>query len=214
MKKLLIFVATLCLLLALATGALASSVYVEGMVGGTWDDETNTPDDGDLTVYRLGGDYAFGKFKIGLDYDSGTSEDANAGNDVDFTAYELYGGYCVVDQDNLKLYIDLGYYNQTRDVNSDPTFTGIMLGADISYAINEQFLLDGGLEFSATGTVEDLDADDQDVSFLKANLKCTYLFSEDFGAYLGYRYLKATVDKTNDPEITQSGPVLGVVYKF
>jgi hypothetical protein len=213
-KVLLIFTLVSCMIMSVSIGAMASNVYVEGMVGGKWDNDINNTD-GDSSGFAIGGEYIFlERYKVGLDYLKTTEEDMANDKDVDYASYQVKFGYRVIKKDNVNLDLTLGYYNENYDIDQDLTIAGIMVGADVDYSFNPQFSVNGSLGFSVNGSVDanGTPVDDNDATILLCKVQGNYHFADNWYGYAGYRYASSDIDDYD--KITNSGPVLGVGFTF
>jgi hypothetical protein len=214
MKKALIILTLVCsLTLSLTAGAMANSVYIDGMVGSKWEKTANDTDD-DMSCYIIGGDYYIDKFKIGFEYMNGTEDKSGSNNsDLDFSSFYVKGGYNLLNTDKYSIDATLAYYNRNYDDSDDTEINGILIGADATYKFNDRSYLEGAFGYSVSGKLES-DTVDDDATTLLLIAKYTYLFTDNVGASLGYRYYKTTVDTNGDPEYNHYGPTVGVTYKF
>jgi hypothetical protein len=215
MKKfLLIFALVSCMILSVSLVAMASNVYVEGIVGGKWDNDITNQDD-DLSGFAIGSEYNFlERYKVGLDILKATQKEAVIGDDLDYTSYQAKFGYRVVKSANLNLDLTLSYYSENYDDTADTQINGILIGADVDYSFNPQFSVNGSIGFSVNGSVDaDYSSlDGQDASILACKVQGNYQFVDNWYGYLGYRYVSSDIDDYD--KITNSGPVLGVGFKF
>lgn len=204
-----------CMMMALSAATMASNVYVSGVAGGEWkNDITNQDDDLDLG-FTIGGEYNFlDKFKVGLEYLSGTQENADNGGDLDYDSYEVKFGYRLIQKDQFNLDATLAYYNESYDNAADTEIDGVLIGADLSYIFNDQFSLSGALGFSVDGSIDAKNAgyDGNDADLLIAKVQGNYHFDDQWTGFLGYRYVSSDVDHYD--KLTNQGVTLGVAYSF
>jgi hypothetical protein len=217
MKKTFLILAMVgCLIFSLSAVAMASNVYVGGLVGGKWDNDMANKDD-DLSGYILGGEYNFDKFKIGLEYLSATEEKSpmsNSGSsDADYYSYEVKFGYRVLQNDQFTLDAALSYYDQKYDNNSDVEISGVVIGADASYKFTDKISLAGSIGFSVDGTAEVKGLSDMDTDILIGKIQGNYNFTDNIAGFVGYRYVSADIDSPGD-KLTNSGATVGVSYTF
>jgi opacity protein-like surface antigen len=215
MKRLLVVLTLVgCMIVSLSAAAMASNVYVEGFGAGKWDSELSSKD-GDLDLgFAVGGEYNFDKFKVGLEYLSGTEENGKpTGGDQDYRTYEIKAGYRVFQNDQFNLDATLGYYNEKyKDV--DRKIKGAILGADASYKINDKFALSGSVGFSVDGDIDapGLYYDGNDADILIGKIQGSYNFTDQIAGFLGYRYVSSDIDQSG--KIKNHGATLGVSYNF
>lgn len=206
-----------CLTMGLSVAALASNVYVAGFGGGEWENELGmSKDDGDQKLgFVIGGEYHFlDKFKVGLEYLSGSQEKADNGKDLDYEAYEVKFGYRLLELDRFNLDATVAYYNESYDDKADTEIDGIILGADMSYLINDKFSVAGTLGFSVDGSIDAKGAayNDNNADLWIAKVQGNYHFDDQWTGFLGYRYV--TSDIHHFDNLTNQGITLGVGYSF
>jgi hypothetical protein len=209
-----VFTLVSCMIMSVSIAAMANNVYVEGVVGGKWDNNITDQDD-DLSGFAIGGEYIFlERYKVGLDYFKGTEKEADNGDDLDYASYQAKFGYRVVKSDKANLDLTLGYYNENYDFNRDVTIAGILIGADVDYSFNPQFSVNGSLGFSVNGSVDanGTQYDDKDASILVCKVQGNYHFADNWYGYVGYRYASSDIEDYD--KITNSGPALGVGFTF
>ncbi len=204
-----------CLVLSLSAVTMASNVYVAGFGAGEWENNIIDKDD-DLDLgFVLGGDYTFlDKFKVGLEYLSGTQEKADNGKDLDYDSYQVGFGYRLVQKDQFNLDATLAYYNESYDDAADTEIDGVILGVDLGYIFNDKFSLTGSLGFSVDGSIDasQTSYDGNDADIFIAKVQGNYHFTEEWSGFLGYRYLSSDVDHFD--KITNQGLTLGAAYRF
>jgi opacity protein-like surface antigen len=165
------------------------------------------------------GDY----LSFGLDASTETPRGvvfANAGLDMDWTTYSLYLAYRV--QETSQTSFDLGIGARVIDVDFDINLTGgaardrtidrgnsdvyPLLAARINYAFSPDWSAMASLDGGTNG-----DGDNT----LQAQFLVNYAVNENFMLQGGWRYFDANLNVRNtDIDISQSGPLIGVTYRF
>jgi hypothetical protein len=216
MKKVLLVLTLVgCMIMSLSIVTLASNVYAEGVVEGSWDNDINNQD-GDLDLgFAIGGEYNFlDRYKIGLEYLASTQEEADAGKDLDYESYAVKFGYSVIKSDDFNLDLTLAYYDESYDDDADTEIDGTLLGVDLQYLFNPKFSIAGSLGYSIDGSIDASGKgyDGNDADILAFKIQGNYRFTEKCSGYVGYRYVSSDVDDYD--EITNYGPTLGFAYNF
>lgn len=215
MKKwLFVFVVVAVMTALTASGAMASSVYLERFISGDSEmiDNTGYEDDydGDAKGTLLGLEFQKNAFKGGFEFLSGDLD--IAGQDIDLTSYSIKGGYRVLDKNVTSIDITLGYYKQTFDNRgNEMDIDGIMLGADFGFKANEKLSFLISPAFSLNGKYSDDDSD-EDAFISTLHLKGNYLFTDNFGGSLSFRSYLNDIDEV--AELNTGGLTVGVFFKF
>ncbi len=206
-----------CMIVSLSAAAMASNVYVGATGGGKWSNDLNVSDGDQDWGAIVGGEYNFDKFKVGLEYLSGTQEDGKSiGRDLDYHSYELKFGYRLVQNDQFSLDGTLGYYQEKYKDNADTKIKGAILGVDANYKFNEKFALSGSLGFSVDGSIDagGTAYDGNDADILIGKIQGNYNFTDEISGFVGYRYVSSDVDYPGDSTIKNHGATVGVSYNF
>lgn len=209
MKKLALLLITVGLILFSISPAQAASIYLERLIGASWDSELNgSPYEGDLSGTTIGIEESLDSIKLGFEYmDSAIEGDT----DGDISIYDLKCGYPLLDQNDLKLYGTLSIFNSKMD-GIDINHTTINLGVDLRYDLLEKLYLDALVNFSVYGSAE-ISSKDYDSDLLNFKAKLNYLINNNVGFLIGYRYLKFETD-WNDYKMDTSGLIAGLSYNF
>ena len=196
MKKLLLMFALVSMLVfGLATSALASTAYLDYFSG---DLDLGAPID--ATGFTLGVNGQVDKFYLGLDY--GTFEDDLVGV-LEITILDISGGYLLIDDENTKLAVGLGY----TDIDfMGLGLSGFALAVDVSHNV-DNFLFEGGLGYGLNVETDG----GAEFDTLSYSLRFSYLFNECYGVALGYR--SYTLSPAG-ADFDLAGVTLGVTYKF
>ena len=102
----------------------------------------------DAIGFALGVNAQIEKFNLGLDY--ATYEDDPTGLS-EVTILDLSGGYLVIDDENTKLAVGLGY----NDIDvPDASISGFALAVDVSHNV-DNFLFEGGLGYTLNAETDD-----------------------------------------------------------
>ena len=213
MKKiplLLLLVTSLILCMAATTPAADTGrVYVDTMIGGTVKND-DLGLDGDANETYIGFELPVDKFKLNLELLTGNWE--REAGDLDLKGYEIKGGYQVLKNKDLQMYITLSDYNRESNDYPKPEFSGILLGADVISNLSPKINVEGSLGFSLSGKYED-DIGDEDANLLLFKAKLNYMITKDVYASVGYRYYGFDVDHF-DEDVKSKGLTLGVGFKF
>ncbi len=220
MKKLFILVSLVVgMMLFSISSVLAASVYVDYMPG-TWELSAGSSIDGDSNAAIIGVEQAIDKFKINLEYTSSQlkdflkidyDEDYAYLKDIDFSGFELKGGYQLTDQFSL----NLSYLDQELEKSIFPDkikFSGVMFGAEGNFKVADQVFVNGSLGFSVDGKAKSM-GDDTDLDITNAKIKIGYQFTDNFSATVGYRYAKYDAKDLNIT-FKNYGPTIGGTYTF
>ncbi len=216
MKKLLVLLTLLGLILipAISTAA-AVNVYLDSMGGqGNYEGKVlgNEMIDEDLALTFVGVEVCTEKWKVGLEH--GWGEYA----DFDYRLNDLKLGYKIIETDNFKTDLTVSYVKIDDSDSIAGKVNGWSIGADLIYNFGDQLNAELDLAYAVDGDSDDSFftpvVDDVKVSSVK--LKLNYLFTDNWGAYLGYRYRSVALknDSLKLLEVTTSGAVLGINYRF
>ena len=228
MKKLLFIFVLACLMVSsFSVTTFATTLYVETMADGEWEyedldhdiDQTN-----DLSMTSLGMDFAINKFVYGFELILGT-EDAGLsnGDNADFTSFNGKLGYRAVNNVNCNLDLIVKLDAKVYDDVINTTFNATLIGADLGFSLFENLYLQGSAFISIAGSVltDDYydygyyyDGIDEDASCILLKARCTYFFTDSFGASLGYRHYSYKVKSSYNPQTTDSGLTAGLAFKF
>ncbi len=206
-----------CMIVSFSAAAMASNISLGAFGGGQWNNDLANRDDDQKVGIILNGEYNVDKYKVGLEYLSGSQKNGKAaGSDLDFNSYEVKFGYRVFQNDQFNTDLTLGYYKETYDDQADTKLDGVIIGADASYQFNEKFALSGSLGFSVNGSIDAKNAgyDGNDADILIAKIQGNYNFTDQVSGFLGYRYISSDIDNPGDSSLTNQGATLGVTYRF
>jgi opacity protein-like surface antigen len=226
MKKLLVTLFLVSLMVfALAAGAMASSVYVDGLVSSKLKLEATDPDSGitasvktDYKSYALGTNINSGSFLFNLEYAKNTVKAFDpADPDTDSDTINFKCGYTLFGDEQSYLALTAGYHQMKMDVKTDDKYSGVIIGLNATSNLSEKSLLEGFLGYSVSGTYKYQDQDtnatiDTDIDILLLQVKYSYFFTENFGLGIGYKLTQYKGE--DDSKITTSGPTVGLTYKF
>ncbi len=210
----------LCLVLLFCLGR---SVLAEGFsIFGDYGFFTNSVDDRDVTILRIGGEwsitpsfFAGGQFETILSYDPEPSPAQK--NDL----YFLYGGYRFVNDGTYTLAAIGGYHAWRKEDEAAPysDFSLDSLGIGILGSATWERVECSLLYFyGASNTLKIysdgvLDYETEDLGFTYLNITGGYSINDNLQVYLYYAVLAATPDAGGE-FIDASGFGLGVKYKF
>lgn len=230
MKKMgLVFMLAFVLVLGFAMTAWAADdvktkVYFDTWTGGNLNIESkldvglSNSSDFDAKSYFLGFETTLDRFKIAGEFSvAGEIKDLNS--DVNITNFKI--GYNVVDADKLKICGTFGLLIEDVEIlPNDSSYTGTMLGADLSYSFSDQFFFQGSLAFSVSASRGDYKSVDMSTYVFKLG----YLINENVAFTLGYRSFISKDDcyfKDDDgyywpgsETFTMDGMTLGMMCKF
>ncbi len=228
MKKMgLVLVLTFILVLGFAMMVWAdddakTKVYFDTWIGGNTNQRTEETGydtseyDFDTTCFFLGFDTVINRFKLGGDLGINGTIKADNGN-FDFTMINLKFGYRILDGENSKVDIVAGFMNFDGKAYGNDACTGVMLGADLSYAFSDQMFFQGSYAFSMNGSWGDFDS--ADLSNL--NLKVGCLVADNVALTAGYRlytvkgkFSDSYYDYNYNLTNKMSGLTLGVMCGF
>ncbi|MGD8400330.1 MAG: outer membrane beta-barrel protein [Bacillota bacterium] len=196
------------LVFALAAGAMASNVYVDGLVEGNA--EYTGINDQDFSGLTLGANLTFEKIFLNLEYAQETSEED--GDDSDMDTINLKCGYAFFVGDESYLALTAGYHQKKPDTSYNPELSGALIGLTAVSNLGGNSRLEGSAAYSVDGTYK-VDGDpDTDLDILQLQIKYSFFFTENFGAGIGYRYTQYKFE--DDDKTTHSGPTVGVTYRF
>jgi hypothetical protein len=226
MKKILVTLFLVSsLVFALAAGAMANSVYVDNMVGGTSKFEGTEegesysfkPDLNDLT---LGTNINCGKLLFNLEYSKDTIKASGEGEDTEDTDFNIINfklGYALIGDEQSYLALTAGYHQMKYDDDSSEKIYGVIIGLSAASDLSEKSMLAGSVGYSVSGTAKSKDEDTlatvkDDIDILLLQVKYSYYFTANFGLGIGYKLTQYKGD--DDSKLTQSGPTAGLTYKF
>jgi opacity protein-like surface antigen len=197
------------LVFALAAGAMASSVYVDGLFEGDSKSESSGTINGDFSGLTLGANLTFDKVFLNLEYAQETMEYSD---DTDMDTINFKCGYAFFVGDECYLALTAGYHQMKPDTSSNPELSGALIGLTAVSNLGGSSRLEGSVGYSVSGTYKRDGASDQDLDILQLQVKYSYFFTENFGAGIGYRYTQYKYE--DDDKLTNSGPTAGVTYRF
>jgi hypothetical protein len=222
MKKSLTLCLTVLLVLGLASVSLAGTVYMEGLVNGEYDYGSGPVD---LPQIAIGFDMPMDEFKIAGNISAGTIKDY----EWNTSSIVLKGGYALIDNDQIRLDIICGLYNQVIDFKDyvpdyyygdyydKDTYLCSLIGIDSKFSLNDNMWINVNYGFGISPQVErnfyydgPATADLDSISLF--DCKFNVLFNEEIGMSLGYSY--ETINWHGSDKDTCSGLTLGVFYQF
>jgi hypothetical protein len=221
-RKILILTLAMTLSFGMISAARAGTVSVDVWSGGEVDTNLGSYTT-DVSQISIGIDLPMDKFKFIGNISSGTVEGANS--DLDAAGVLLKGGYSLIDNDQIRIDVIGGFYDRALKIEDGTidiaSFYSLIIGFDTTFKLNKNAWVDFSYclgidpqlqlqfyehDFVTYYRVTDLDS----ISLL--NLKLNYLFTEEFGASLGYQSEKIGI--TNYLDYTFSGLTIGAFYKF
>lgn len=227
MKKGLWVLLMALVMLVSTTGAVtAATIYLEAMNGNWETDHLKSDGNG----FLLGGEFQFNnRFIAGIEYFSLSYNDfeykffpEKPDFGVDVTAFKLKGGYRIVATDRFTLDGILAYQSHKHDFGTgvdieEFSYNGFLLGTDLSFEFTQKASLVISVGYSISDSCKASNEHDSiklDASFTNYAVKFNYLFSENFGASLGYRAYSLDMDNFEVSAIEINGFAIGVFYKF
>jgi hypothetical protein len=169
-----------------------------------------------------------GKFLFNLEYARNTTTALVAGvADSDTNTINGKCGYALFADGQSYLALTAGYH-QTKSDSAVDRFSGVLVGLTAVNNLSEKSRLEGSLGYSLSGTCKFQDPDtgvatEKDTDILLFQVKYSYFFTENFGLGIGYQL---TQHKYNtivnvlgemmdmNIKVTNSGPTVGVTYRF
>ncbi|HBF39024.1 MAG TPA: hypothetical protein DDW50_17115 [Firmicutes bacterium] len=222
-KKVMLLTAMVAMLIfSVATSAFAASAYFDYTLGGK--DKENYPFDpadptaptsykADLDNYLLGVEIPINQFKVTAEYSKDKAKIDGASLKSNY--YLLKGGYRLLQSDVFQLYGDLSYISMKWDTDDNEKYSPIMIGVDGKYSIAGNMFVSGNLDYAVSGKAKADGSPDTDTDYMAAKVKYTYLFTEKFGAAVGYDWSNRKIKATEgDYKYTDTGFTLGVTYNF
>lgn len=227
MKRLMLTIIVSALfLLGLAYPSLASTFYVEGLVNGKAESPLELAED--AGGFIGGFDIRFNDFLMGFEYLGGelkTSSQELLTDDIEQNIATVKAGYRLLETERTAFDLTLSYYQQQLDgvpesdaflSSSDKiTFDGMLIGVDFNLFLSKRTALELAAAVSLNGNYEVRNIAPKeriDADIFNYKLKLNYLFSDHFGASLGYRaYLSKNAD---DAEFNTTSLTGGVFYTF
>lgn len=200
MKKLITLFLVSLMCLTFSANSSAATIYWDFIPDG----ELDYLGEEELTGHIIGIDLPTNNYRISFEYLSGSVDIGPF--DVDLNQFQLKGGYKVANG----LYVNLAMID--GDLEDEASYDGVMLGLDLSTKLSKELLLEGSFALSLTGSVDYDYYGELDADLLSFKGKCTYFFTNNLGASIGYR--KTIIEDEDDYEITISGMTLGVTYSF
>jgi len=220
MKKLLVLVATVCMVFTVTANVFADclgQLNLDYSVDGQLADHTAT---NDLQKYHtnplyIGGNYYFGQVGIGAEYITGNVKNI----DTDINSFLIKCGYSVVAGDTFKLAIIGGYDSYSLKSNSGDKqeVTGIGFGCDMTW-FYEDYYWDCSLYVSPNGDyrVNGTNVSGETATLYKFNLRQTCLLTEYLGLSAGMRAdgFRLNSDSSGNIFKVINGWTLGLTYRF
>jgi opacity protein-like surface antigen len=197
------------LVFALAAGAMANSVYVDGLFEGDSKVESGGTEKGDFSGLTVGANLTFDKIFLNLEY---AQETIKYSDDTDLDTINFKCGYAFFVGDESYLALTAGYHQMEPDSSANIKYSGVLIGLTAVSNLGAASRLEGSVAYSVDGTYEEKGESDQDIDILQLQVKYSYYFTENFGAGIGYRYTQYKDE--DDTKLTNSGPTAGVTYRF
>ena len=214
LKRLISCLLLVVIILFSASGVMAATIYLDGTVGAQMD---NTLGKWDYNPIYAGVDIPLGNWKISAEY---TPETKWWQNIEQVSGYTIKGGYSFVNNDNVRIGLNLGVYYQNFNgptyyyrYNNDTT-----IGLDGSFKLSNKFKLDLSYDNFLSGNAIEKYSNSTttttyDIKTLQTGkIKCTYLFNQNWGISLGYRSIIEQANGWN--KFTFGGANLGLLYQF
>jgi hypothetical protein len=227
MKKILVTLLVIsAMVFAMAAAALASEVYLDGLVSGDLKDKCTDPDPDpdlnyndkyDLKGYTLGTNLNFGRLLFNLEYSKDTAKYSDG--DVDLDTLNIRCGYILFGDEQSYWALTAGYHQMEPDEDSyDVKYNGTIIGLNAVSNFSEKSRLEGFVGYSVDGSYK-LEAfgtnDKYDLDTLLLQVKYSYYFTDNFGIGLGYKLTKYKYEEdTSEIKNTYSGPTIGLTYRF
>lgn len=220
MKKLwFVFVLSICLVLVFSMSALAGTnsvtAYIDAYGLGTWTrgSDINVDDDGSLNGIFVGADISIHKFKLGFEYEDSSPQKGDSFIMYDYTTSILKSGFQVCGKDKIKVDLTLSHYEKEVAV-SKATVSGILVGVDGLWNINNRMFLQGSLGMSLNGKYE-LNSDDEDALIMVEKVKFNYMFTDNFGMGFGFRFNSILLESDYDDLVLDTGGLtIGATVRF
>ncbi len=212
MKKVLVLLMLAGLILFPAISTRASvNIYVDTMgdIGNYYGKQDGrTAFDEDLQLTFAGIEYCTDQWKIAAEGGWG-SFDSN-----DYDLWDLKFGYKVFESESLKLDLTASYASiDDTDSNFGKT-EGFSLGADFIFILGDKATTEVDFAYAINPEINDgYFAWDDDVKMYAAKVKYNYMFGQNWGASLGYRYRVIDADGA-DVKVETKGFTVGLNYRF
>jgi hypothetical protein len=194
------------LVFTLSTAALASNLYFDYWGKGTAD---TAGVENDLSGLALGLNLYGEKFLANLEYSQNTKETAS--NDIDMDEFNLKGGYALFIGNQSFLALTAGYHQMKPDSALDEEYSGALVGLE-AMSLFERSRLEGSVGYSVSGTYKKNGAADQDLDILRWQVKYSFFITANCGLGVGYKSIEYKIE--DGAKTTNSGPTVGVTYKF
>ena len=154
------------------------------------------------------------QYKVGLEYANIKDKNIPGIGDITTESYELKGGYRFIEADAFQLYGNLSYYKENKD-RKNANYAACILGVDGIYDFNQNLNVDGTVGVSVNGKYKADPNIDIDGDLVQFKVKLNYLFIDNIGASLGYRYY-GLKEKFNSGEHWEKHKAftLGLSYNF
>ena len=215
MKKIMALILSLMMLLGLTSVSMASTIYMDVMSGGEYENKSYY---NDLSQIGIGFEVPLDDVTLSGIFTSGTREGYY---DYDTSSFLLKGGYALVNDRQLRLDVTAGLYNRESDFYYEDFYTesyySLMVGFDAKLKLDKKAWIDFSYAFGLTpkydleddfGYIGTRDLDS--ISLL--NCKLNLLLTREFGVSLGYT--SETIDFKNIGKETYSGLTMGAFFKF
>ncbi len=216
MKKIWVLLTLLSLIFIPAISTLgAVNVYLDSMGGqGNYEGKVLGAEmvDADLALTFGGFEVCGEKWKVGLEHGWGDYAD------FDYRLNDLKLGYKIIETADFKTDLTVSYVKIDDSDSIAGKVNGLSIGADLIYNFGDKLHAELDLAYAIDGDSGDSFftpvVDNVKISSVK--FKLNYQFTDNWGAYLGYRYRSVVLknDSLKLLETTTSGAVLGINYRF
>ncbi len=206
MKRFLVLLITVLMILGLANGVMAATVYLETGINGKA--ATGSTEWDSTNVLLLGFKAPINNWFVGLDYSTLTVKDSSNSK---VWNYDLKGGYSFVNNKSTRVSATLGYYYQ--EIRNDILVSALSLGLDSEFKIAKNLYLEAEIDCAVAGKNYEYNGVSGDLdSAMNCKAKLNYYFSNNFGVSLGYYYddFKPEGESTT----SHNALTLGITGKF
>jgi hypothetical protein len=232
MKKILMMALLFVLLALFTVPSLAATGSVDMMLGGQIKVQGGDSYDANVYIFNTEQVWKDSKFKFGGDLFRGTVED------VDYSGYDIKGGYRITNTDSLKLDLTFSLYKEALSSSyEDDSYyyyyyyeskldvTGGLIGVDLIYNINDRSFIEGSVAISlfagANSSYYEYDDGDEyegsgstDCSIVNYKIKYNYLISDNTALGIGYRVYQTDFKSGDYNDYSLSGLIAGVTFNF
>lgn len=226
MQRAFTLILAVILVMGLAVPALAVEDYIHVYYEAVLNDRTTyAGNENELNQYMVNADFAMNNYKFGLDSSYGTLYDRTRDLNTDFLAYKIKGGVSVYNQEQTRIYLTGGYYQNNYELGGDDNtflFKSLFTGIDLQLILSDRLWFDANYMVGIQPKVEihqdafrpsKEDMTSIDILNLRLNLSLTAETALTFG-YNSESLLNDDAAAGSGAVVKNKGYTIGVCYRY